>query len=436
MVNVAILTSGGDNCASSGLIKAIRDNIVTDGIERVIGVRYGFEGLLSPSPKVEDITNKLIDADTPSSILGYSRTPPVYKDIDHYTNSRDHILEGEIDFEAENQKRAEIITKNLKDVLECEILIILGGDGTIRATKQLKEISDTIDKKINTIPVPSTMDNDFNTRTHHGNIDTALNSGYPTAADRIINETIALDYLVTQGKRVMFIETFGRGGGWLAIPTARGGGHITLCPEFTQDSAGGYRKNDIKELLYQRIAKFLNIFECAKIGISEGTPYFFNKEEADREKMEEGYNTITTHSSGSRRLGGAAHAYLTATEKEFKKGGKIIYPSYHNIAYKSKMPTIVSNDGKIQMTGPIPYEKVLSNNIGLVVKSLIKDKKFDELPVLDHVVPKNELEPGIFKTIRLTDIDIQPFRVPEKYLDEKKLYITQQFIDFVDLIRS
>jgi 6-phosphofructokinase 1 len=103
--------------------------------------------------------------------------------------------------------------------LGIEALIIVGGDGTLKIAKELK---DKYGMKV--VGVPKTIDNDLSA--------TDVTFGFDTA---VVTATEAVDKLHSTAEshhRVMFVEVMGRDAGWIALHSGMAGGaDVILIPE-------------------------------------------------------------------------------------------------------------------------------------------------------------------------------------------------------------
>jgi len=109
------------------------------------------------------------------------------------------------------------VAGNIKK-LHIEAVIAVGGDGTMAITSQMME------RGVNVVGVPKTIDNDLAA--------TDITFGFDTA---LVTATEALDKLHTTAMshhRVMIMETMGRYAGWIALYSGvAGGGDVILIPE-------------------------------------------------------------------------------------------------------------------------------------------------------------------------------------------------------------
>ncbi len=158
---VAVLTSGGDapgmNSAIYGIFNACRENNIS-----LVGFLGGYNGLIDNDFIIVDfnLLNGKINAG--GSVLKSSRCPRFLKK--QYFNKA---------------------IQNLKDD-KIDALIVIGGDGTFRGAKDLRE------NGIKVIGLPATIDNDLNFSSTIG-FNTALNN-IVNAVDNISDCLSAFDY--------------------------------------------------------------------------------------------------------------------------------------------------------------------------------------------------------------------------------------------------
>jgi 6-phosphofructokinase 1 len=208
---LGVLTGGGD---CPGLNAAIRAIVRTAEIEfdmKVIGFRDGFEGLVENrcfELSLHHISGLLAQGGT---ILGTSNKSDPF----NYP-----VLQGDNE-EYVYLDRSSQAVRNFES-LGLEVLIAIGGDGTMTGSHKL------IEKGIPIIGVPKTIDNDL--------VGTDVTFGFDSA---LVTATDAVDKLHTTAQshhRVMLVEVMGRHAGWLALASGlAGGGDIILLPEFPYD---------------------------------------------------------------------------------------------------------------------------------------------------------------------------------------------------------
>ncbi|MBM3240643.1 ATP-dependent 6-phosphofructokinase [Candidatus Poribacteria bacterium] len=201
---VGILTAGGDspglNAALRGIGKAAQGYF---GMQ-VIGFRDGFRGLM------ENRTMRL-DGSTLSgiltiggTILGTSRDKP------HSMPVGGKLLD-----------MTNVIVENCRKH-HLDVLVCLGGGGTQKNAYRLMQ------KELNIITLPKTIDNDVAMTDISFGFDTAL--GIATEAIDRLHSTAHSHH------RIIVVETMGHKTGWLALGAGvAGGADVILIPEIPYD---------------------------------------------------------------------------------------------------------------------------------------------------------------------------------------------------------
>ena len=206
MKRIGILTGGGD---APGLNAAIRAVVKTSlGVygNQVFGIRHGYEGLLE-----EDGVFPL-DFDGVRGILPLGGTILG-------AASRGNPFALKVD------QAGALYTRDLSDdvvqrigELDLDVIIAIGGDGTMAIARKL------IEKGAPILGIPKTIDNDV-----YG---TESTIGYDTA---VAMATSALDRLHTTAEahhRAMVLELMGRYAGFIALMAGvAGGADVVLIPE-------------------------------------------------------------------------------------------------------------------------------------------------------------------------------------------------------------
>jgi 6-phosphofructokinase 1 len=198
--HIGILTSGGDcpglNAAIRGLGKAARE---TYGM-RVIGFLNGFRGLAQDQTVELDgqmLSGILTDGGT---ILGTSRDKPHRMNIGgKETDMTDAIVDT--------------YHRHHLDALVC-----IGGGGTQKNALRL------VERGLNVVTLPKTIDNDISMTDRTFGFDTAL---------QIATEAIdRLHSTATSHERIIVLEVMGHRAGWLALQAGiAGGADVILLPE-------------------------------------------------------------------------------------------------------------------------------------------------------------------------------------------------------------
>src|SRR3954471_19642226 len=202
---IGIVTSGGD---CPGLNAVLRGVVLASeklGWE-VIGFKDGFEGLPPPGDY------RVLDRYSTDGIMALGGT------IIGTTN-RGHFI-AKIGAGDRAVVAADVIEKarGVLNELGVNVLIIVGGDGSMTTALQLQEAG------INCIGVPKTIDNDLEA--------TAMTFGFDSAVAVVMDALDRLHTTATSHKRVMVVEVMGRHAGWIALHGGvAGGADVILIPE-------------------------------------------------------------------------------------------------------------------------------------------------------------------------------------------------------------
>jgi phosphofructokinase-like protein len=213
LMNVGILTGGGDCPGLNAVIRAAVRKGLRDYCWRFTGLRDGWKGLLEKDVCPLDLEAVSGILHVGGTILGTSRTNP-YK------------VEG-------GPKRS---AAGLKE-LGIDALIAIGGDDTLGVAKRLHE-----DYAVQVVGVPKTIDNDLSGTDYTFGFDTAVSIA-TEAIDRL-HSTAASHH------RVMVVEVMGRQAGWIALMSGlAGGADVILLPEFPMTV------EEVCELIERRAAR-------------------------------------------------------------------------------------------------------------------------------------------------------------------------------------
>jgi 6-phosphofructokinase 1 len=192
-LKIGVLTGGGD-CPG---INAIIQGIVTSSYDHnheVLGILYGYLGLLKGYVKPLSIDDLEGVFKTGGTILGTSRTNP---------------------FKRSNGLRQ---VRETLDEFDIDALIAIGGDDTLGVADRL------FNEGIRIVGVPKTIDNDL------FGID--YSTGFSTAIDVAAEAIERIHTTAKSHQRVIVVEIMGRYTGWLTLMAGlAGGAHIILIPE-------------------------------------------------------------------------------------------------------------------------------------------------------------------------------------------------------------
>jgi len=203
---IGILTAGGDSPGLNAAIRAVgKAALRTQGWE-VIGFRDGFAGLIENRWTTLDkgiLAGILTNGGT---ILNTSRIKP-------------HKVETE---DGPRDMRGEIVETYRRHGLDA--LVCIGGGGTHKNALKL------IEKGLNIVTLPKTIDNDIGCTDVTIGFDTAL--GIATDAIDRLHSTAHSHH------RIIVAEIMGHRAGWLALGAGiAGGADVILIPEIPYDVA-------------------------------------------------------------------------------------------------------------------------------------------------------------------------------------------------------
>jgi len=201
---IGILTSGGDAPGLNATIRGVgKAALGLYGIE-VIGIRDGFLGLVENHIMPLDKTTLAGILTVGGTILGTSRIKPHRMEVKgKIRDMRDAIVDN--------------YHRNRLDALVC-----IGGGGTHKNALRL------VEKGLNIITLPKTIDNDVALTDTSFGFDTAL--GIATEAVDRLHSTAHSHH------RIIVAEIMGHRAGWLALGAGiAGGADVILIPEIPYD---------------------------------------------------------------------------------------------------------------------------------------------------------------------------------------------------------
>ena len=204
---IGILTGGGDAPGLNAVIRAVVLAANRHYGWEVIGIREGFDSLLSGAPTLtlNEYTVRDLLARGGTILGAANRGNPFAQRHEHPDGTVEYTDVSHIALER-------------MEALKLDALIVAGGDGTMSIAAKLVQMGARI------VGVPKTIDNDLNL--------TDVTFGFDTA---ISTATEALDKLQTTAEshhRAMVLEVMGRNAGWIALKAGvAGGADAILIPE-------------------------------------------------------------------------------------------------------------------------------------------------------------------------------------------------------------
>ena len=202
--NVGVLTAGGDTPGLNAALRGLGKSAMYKYDLQLIGFYDGFRGLLHDRSILLDDSSLSGILTIGGTILGTSRDKPNKMEVGgKLQDMRDAMVET--------------YHKHHLDVLVC-----MGGGGTQKNAYSLME------KGLNIITLPKTIDNDI------ANTDVTL--GYDTALGIATEAIDRLHSTAHSHHRIVVVEIMGHNAGWLALGSGiAGGADVILIPEIPYD---------------------------------------------------------------------------------------------------------------------------------------------------------------------------------------------------------
>lgn len=234
---IGVLTAGGDCPGLNAVIRAVVKSAVQTHGWQVLGIRDGFEGLISDENALVPLTSESVYGILArgGTILGAaSRANPFL-----YTKRQQ-----------DDRVSIDVTPRVLERIAELALdaVVVIGGDGTMRIARELHDMGAPL------VGVPKTIDNDVEGTDYTFGFDTAVSVA-----------TEAIDRLRTTAEshhRAMIAEVMGRQAGWIALHSGvAGGADVVLIPE---------RPFDV-EAIYRRLQRsFAEVQRSAIVVVAEG----------------------------------------------------------------------------------------------------------------------------------------------------------------------
>lgn len=307
MTRVGVLTGGGDCPGLDAVIRAAVRRGLSRG-DTFLGFGCGWTGLLLDDAVELTLENTSGILPRGGTMLGTSRTNPL----------------------ADGLEGVETIRRTMAS--RCvEALIVIGGDGTLGAAR------DVAGEGIRLVGVPKTIDNDI--------AGTDLSVGFQTAVQIATDAIDRLHTTAESHNRVMVLEVMGRNVGWIAAYAGMAGGaDAILVPELPLDIDAvcrGLRHRHGRGRTFSIVV------------VAEGTP----SEECDRE--------IAPGASGYDRLGGVSVAL--ARQIEARTG------------YETRVTIL----GHVQRGGtPTAFDRILATRFGVAAMDAVAAGHFGTMVAL------------------------------------------------------
>jgi ATP-dependent phosphofructokinase / diphosphate-dependent phosphofructokinase len=245
---IGIITAGGDSPGLNAAIRGVGKAALGCGME-IIGFRDGFRGIASDSRMWLDKGALAGILTIGGTILGTGRDKP-------------HRME----IQGQQRDMSDVIVRNYEKN-RLDGLVCIGGGGTHKNALRL------VEKGLNIITLPKTIDNDIALTDASIGFDTAL--GIATDAVDRLHSTAHSHH------RIIIAEIMGHRAGWLALGAGiAGGADVILIPEMPYDIA------HIASAIRQRSRHGTNfsIVAVAEGAMSKDDAAAFARAEAQRRK--------------------------------------------------------------------------------------------------------------------------------------------------------
>jgi phosphofructokinase-like protein len=317
MKRIGVLTGGGDCPGLNAVIRAAVKTSMGPYNFELLGIQSGFEGLI-------DLKTCALTSEMVRGILPKGGT------LLRTTNRGNPFEYPSPNRPGQFEDLSPLVIENIGK-LGIDVLLVIGGDGTLRIAQGLYELG------VPVVAVPKTIDNDLAA--------TDLTFGFMTAVDVATEAVDRLHSTAESHNRIMILEVMGRNAGWIALYSGlAGGADIILLPEIP------YRRADIIAATEARRARGSQ-FDI--IVVAEG---------AKREGGEEVYAEIET-----RRLGGVA------------------YQVAEDIREQVDLEIRVTVLGHVQRGGsPVPFDRLLATRFGKAAIDLIARGDFGKMVSLQR----------------------------------------------------
>lgn len=349
---VGILTSGGDTPGLNAAIRGIGKAAQTKFGMNVIGFRDGFRGLME---------NRIIrlDSDVLSGILTLGGTL--------LGTSRDKPHKMPIS--GKKRDMTDVIVENYHKH-HLDVLVCLGGGGTQKNAYKLME------KGLNVITLPKTIDNDVAYTDITFGFDTAL--GVATEAIDRLHSTASSHH------RIIIVQIMGHRAGWLTLGAGiAGGADVILIPEIPYDV------KHIADSILQRSKKGKSF---SIVAVAEGSLSKVNERKLSKLKAK--LNDITDKGEKHKLKEDIARA-----EKEYMGNSMKLSEELEELTGLESRVTIL---GHLQRGGtPSSADRLLATRLGTACADFIKAGKY-----------------GIMVAAKGEGVEAVPL---EKVINEKKL---------------
>jgi 6-phosphofructokinase 1 len=327
---IGILTAGGDTPGLNAAIRALSKTVMGEAEYQVIGFMDGYRGVVQDRHIRLDrsILSNIISLG--GTMLGTSRDKP------------HKMLVG-----GKKMDMRDLIVENYEKH-HLTALAVIGGGGTHKNAQKL------IEKGLNIVSLPKTIDNDI--------IFTDTTIGFDTALGIATNAIDRLHTTAHSHHRIILVETMGHNVGWLALGAGiSGGADVILIPEIPYD---------INKIAESILSRYRNGKRFSIIAIAEGAMSIEEKELHD--KLVENRKNATDDESIKK-----AKEKL----KEFETNKKD-----HTLNLASKLEEITKLESRVTILGhlqrggtPSAADRLLATRLGVAAAKEIMKGSFGNM---------------------------------------------------------
>ena len=325
--NVGVLTAGGDTPGLNAALRGLGKSAMYKYDLQLIGFYDGFRGLLHDRSILFDDSSLSGILTIGGTILGTSRDKPQKMEVGgKMQDMRDAMVET--------------YKKHHLDVLVC-----MGGGGTQKNAYSLME------KGLNILTLPKTIDNDI------ANTDVTL--GFDTALGIATEAIDRLHSTAHSHHRIVVVEIMGHNAGWLTLGAGvAGGADVILIPEIPYD------EDHIAEAILERSrsGKHFSI-----VAVSEGA--VSKKSKAREEKLLDAKKNAKDKDEKKK----AKKALQEFYDSQANRSQDLSLKLEHLTGLESRMTIL----GYVQRGGtPSARDRLLGSMIGGAAADLIMEGKY------------------------------------------------------------
>jgi len=202
---IGVLTGGGDAPGLNAVIYALTRTCISRYGYELIGYKFGYRGLYNNdfSPLTMERTSGILHRG--GTIL--------------YSSNKDNLFDYQVEENGQTVKKdvSDVAIENMRKE-GVEVLVVLGGDGTLTSARDFAR------KGVKVIGIPKTIDNDL--------MATESTFGFDTAVNIVTENLGRLHTTAESHHRVIVVEVMGRSAGWIALHAGiAGSADVVLIPE-------------------------------------------------------------------------------------------------------------------------------------------------------------------------------------------------------------